>query len=483
MVFNSYLFIVVYMPTLLVGYFLLNKLNARAGKLFLLLMGLAFYFSGDFKMSVIFSINLGVNIFLLLLARIKKATKVVSIIAVICNIIWLVSEKYYMFIMEELNKDRENPLKVLEIVVPLGLSFIVFQQIAWWVYTCKNNGKVGILNYLLFVAFPMKLLMGPLMEPEDFIKQIEDTSRCKANAENLVKGFKLFTIGLTKIILFVGVFSSVVDKGFERYNANTATSGDCLLVLLCYTFQIYWDFSGYSDMATGVSKMLNVDLPINFNSPYKAISISDFWKRWYISLTKSLTKYIYIPLGGSRKGIIRTCINIMIVFIISGIWYGANYTLILWGIVYGVLMVIEKVFGKYLENVNVNFRWVLTMCIVSVLWLLFRCESIDQWREMLLHICEMSDMNISSDIIVLFKIPEAQLITDILSNIGIIEVKDSFFIIGLLVLSFSLCLLCENAYNKRDKNVSFIGVIIYALLFCWSFLGLGAESVFIYLKF
>ncbi len=164
--------------------------------------------------------------------------------------------------------------------------------------------------------------MGPIIDPVDFIVQINNDQKKKINIDSIAVGLKIFSFGLIKKVLFADSFSKAVLWTYD--NLETATSMDCILLIMFYTFEIYFDFSGYSDMAVGISSMFNIDLPINFDSPYKATSIRDFWKRWHISLTKFLTKYIYVPMGGSRKGIIITYLNTIVVFLISGIWHGAN---------------------------------------------------------------------------------------------------------------------------------------------------------------
>ena len=215
-------------------------------------------------------------------------------------------------------------------IMPLGISFFTFQQIMYVVNVySKTIEDVDVIDYLAYITYFPKLIMGPMVEPLYLIDQINDTEKRTFDWDNFAIGLKLFSFGLFKKMVLADTFTRGVTWGFG--NIDAATAGDMVLTTLFYTFEIYFDFSGYSDMAVGVSKMLNIDLPINFDSPYKATSIRDFWKRWHISLTSFFTKYIYFPLGGSRKGNIRTYVNIMIVFLVSGLWHGANWTFILWG--------------------------------------------------------------------------------------------------------------------------------------------------------
>lgn len=217
-----------------------------------------------------------------------------------------------------------------ELFLPLGISFITFQQIAYLVSVYREELKEpSVVDYLVYILYFPKLLMGPLAEPIDFMGQLNDAATKKVNGDHTAQGLKLFSFGLFKKMILADTFATAFIWGQE--NISALTSVDCILVMLSYTFEIYFDFSGYSDMAVGVSRMLNITLPMNFNSPYKAVSIRDFWKRWHISLTNFFTKYIYIPLGGSRKGKAATYLNTMVVFIISGVWHGAGWSFIVCG--------------------------------------------------------------------------------------------------------------------------------------------------------
>ncbi len=195
----------------------------------------------------------------------------------------------------------------------------------------------------------------------------------------MAKGLTFFAFGLCKKVLIADKFALIANQGFSHIGkTNTLTA---MLAIFSYTAQIYFDFSGYSDMAIGIASMLNIDLPINFNSPYKATSIGEFWRRWHISLTGFLTKDLYIPLGGNRKGKWRTCLNIMIVFLVSGIWHGAGLTFLVWGAIHGFASILSKVFRKYLDKLPRWIDWMLTMGIVCGAWIFFRSPDLHQaWR-------------------------------------------------------------------------------------------------------
>ena len=288
-------------------------------------------------------------------------------------------------------------------------------------------------------------------------------------------------------MLLADTFAKAVTWGFAQgvsmeTAAATATSGDLFLVMLFYTFQIYFDFSGYSDMAIGLAKMINIDLPINFDSPYKASSLRDFWRKWHVSLMNFLTQYIYIPLGGNRLGTIRTYVNIMIVFLISGIWHGANWTFFLWGCIHGLLLVFERIFRKWFELIPRVVRWGYTFVSVNILWLLFRSNSIAEWAEMLKNMFTFKNMTISNELIKVFQIPESTFIFDKLGLVHINANVRGFCMLLFIIAALFICLIPKNNYKNMEK-INVFNMVVCAIAFVWGFLCLGSESVFVYYNF
>ena len=327
MQFNSYGFILFFLPVTVLLYFFANKIKPIFGKLVIIIASIIFYSWGRINMLLYLGISLLINYgSALVIKKWKIRNRLVLALPIIVNVGMLVYFKYLNFAISNINSlfGKEFPLQ--NIILPLGISFYTFQQIAYIVVTeqgeLENNDLIDYLAYILY--FP-KLVMGPIIDPVDYISQLNQAERKKVNLTNLAVGIKIFSLGLLKKVLIADTFATAVSWAYT--NLDAATSMDCLLLVLFYTFEIYFDFSGYSDMAVGISSMLNIDLPMNFDSPYKAVSIRDFWKRWHISLTKFLTKYIYIPLGGSRKGEAFTYLNTLIVFLVSGLWHGDNWTL------------------------------------------------------------------------------------------------------------------------------------------------------------
>ena len=240
--------------------------------------------------------------------------------------------KYTDFFIENINVLFHADYALYHLVLPLGISFFTFTQIAYLVETYR--GKVfqhHFLSYILFVTYFPHLLAGPIIHYENMMPQFLDRSLQKINYDNVVRGLFLFSLGLCKKVLIADSLAEWANAGFVAAHTTTLTMMEAWITSLSYTFQLYFDFSGYTDMALGVSLMLNIRLPINFNSPYKASSIIDFWRRWHITLSHFLRDYLYIPLGGNRKGTIRKMTNILSTMLLGGLWHGAGWTFVLWG--------------------------------------------------------------------------------------------------------------------------------------------------------
>lgn len=341
MVFNSYIFILAFLPLVIIGYFLLNKFYysnmGRAGLGWLLLMSFGFYAYDAPVFLLLLMASMIVNYLLTkILNKLKqdgintlKMQKIVLVIGVILNLVPLIYFKYSNFLLDSIGTFFDADWS-LEVGLPLGISFFTFLQIAYLVdcYREERGFDYNFLEYAVYVAFFPKITMGPIVLHGEIMPQLRDKSKKQVDYNNLSQGFYAFSLGLAKKVLLADTLAKFVNVGFKSVNElNTATA---LIVMLSYTLQLYFDFSGYCDMAVGVSKMLNIDLPYNFNSPYKAKSISEFWDRWHMTLTRFFTRYVYIPLGGSRKGKMRTYLNTIIVFLLSGLWHGANWTFIFW---------------------------------------------------------------------------------------------------------------------------------------------------------
>jgi len=288
----------------------------------------------------------------------------------------------------------------------------------------------------------------------------------------------MFTMGLSKKVLLADCFGSAVSYGYvtvDRLSSVTA-----LIVMLSYTIQIYFDFSGYSDMAIGLGKMMNIDLPVNFDSPYKALTITEFWSRWHKTLTRFLTKYVYIPLGGNRKGNVRTYVNVFLVFLISGFWHGASWNFVFWGACHGVFMVITRAFKKFFDKLHPVFNWMLTFSFVNVMWVFFRAENFSQAMTLLRALVSWN-FSFDSTFIQIFRFPELK---KVLSFLRVEDHYPAFLITAFFVVAFVLLLGCENAYAKMQKfKPTFLRWGVTLFLFTWCVFSFAGISEFLYFNF
>ncbi len=472
MQFNSYIFILCFLPCALCGYFLLNRLSFRLGALFLLAMSLWFYSTAGWRALLLLCLSMAGNYGLSLLIQ-RRRKKPLLILGIVLNAGLLFFYKYLGFTLENLGLLLGREFELRALILPLGISFYSFQQIAYLVdsYRGETEGNKP-LEYALYILLFPKLLMGPLASQKDIIAQLRDGSVKTPDAENISVGLRMFAAGLFKKLVLADAFARVVNLDFASILQSSAA--DVMLISLAYTFQIYFDFSGYSDMATGAARALNIRLPINFNSPYKALSIRDFWKRWHISLTRFLTDYIYKPLGGSRRGERRTAVNVMAIFLISGIWHGANWTFIVWGLLHGLCSVLERRFQKQYSRIPAALRWLMTFAAVDLLWLLFRCDSVPDWLRLLKHMALLQNMTVSPALLGSFSVPGLELL----------GLSLPLWLPALLLFTaaFVICLVPENNY-RREYRPGAVSALLTAAAICWCLISLGSESVFIYNNF
>ena len=482
MSFNSFRFILTFFPIFVLLYFLAAKKSARASRLVLILGSAVFYAYAGWQASLLLALSLAVNLLLALWIVREQREKAPLVIGIVLNLGLLFSFKYLDFAIGTVNAVTQGTLAEVKLILPLGISFFTFQQIMYLVSVFRGEIEtVDAGDYLAYILYFPKLIMGPLMEPADFLAQLHDDTRRSFRWDHLASGIKVFSLGLFKKMVLADTFAQSVNWGFE--NAITgATSADLLLTMLFYTIQLYLDFSGYTDMAVGVSEILNIRLPMNFDSPYKATSMRDFWKRWHISLTSFLTKYVYIPLGGNRKGAKRTALNILLVFLISGLWHGAGWTFILWGILHGLLQVFERATRRVFDRLPKLLTWAYSFASANVLWLLFRSESIRQWLRILKRIFLFSDMSITRGLYRPFIVPETFTLLRLLHLKDIYEYCESLPMLIYLAAVLAGCFFFPNNYRRLEKTNAF-NMVVCAIAFAWGFICLGTESTFLYFNF
>lgn len=484
MLFNSYIFVLCFLPLCLFGYFGLNRFRCfKAAQLFLLVMSLWFY--GYFNLSYLGIIlsSIVVNyLFSLIFAHLKQSTwrKVVLAVALIANVGVLFYFKYFDFFMVNVSMMIGADYTLKNILLPLGISFFTFQQLSY-VIDCYHEEvpQYGFLQYASFVCFFPQLIAGPIVTHDELVPQFMDESKKPVNWDNMARGMYMFALGLGKKVLIADVFGIAVNWAFG--NIDILDSTNAFLSMLAYTLQIYFDFSGYCDMAIGIGQMMNIDLPLNFRSPYKALTIADFWSRWHMTLTRFFTKYIYIPLGGSRRGTIRTYVNTLVVFLISGIWHGANWTFILWGVLHGVAMVLCKAFRKVLDRIPKGLNWLMTFLFVNAAWVLFRADSVSDAAAFLGKLVCMDFGPVSGYILAAFKQTELEYV---LSQTPLGAASSGLLISGYFLLAMTLVVVSQNAYEKMCRfkpnliNLGFASFLVLWSVFCFS-----GVSTFLYFNF
>ncbi|MGM9619150.1 MAG: MBOAT family O-acyltransferase [Oscillospiraceae bacterium] len=272
--------------------------------------------------------------------------------------------------------------------VPIGVSFFTFQQI-WYLKECYEGSfrRVELRQFALASFFYPTVSSGPILRPGSFLPQL-NTTAFRPTWEDAAAGLYAIAVGLGKKVLLADAIAQFVDKGWQYLPSLTVAESWC--VILGYTLQLYFDFSGYCDIASGFARCMGIRLPKNFDSPYRALSISEFWKRWHITLTTFLRECVYFPLGGSRRGRKRACLNILLVFLISGLWHGAGWTFLIWGLLHGALMVLERLLGtERLEKIPKAIRWLGTFFLVNVAWVFFRAPSAAEALQMLGTACAL----------------------------------------------------------------------------------------------
>lgn len=394
MLFNSYAFIFVFLPITLSLFFLIGKRRQYLAAAWLTVASLAFYgwWNPNYLLllliSIGFNFQVGKNI-ALMRAQSSRWTRTLFIAGVAVNLLLLGYYKYLGFLIGNLNHFVAEPLPIPEIVLPLGISFFTFTQLAFLADAYQGLAKeFRPLHYALFVTYFPHLIAGPVLHHKEMMSQFDKPSIYRIDWENLAVGLSIFFIGLFKKLLLADEMARYARPVFDA-----AAKGQPLALLdawsgaLSYSFQLYFDFSAYSDMAIGISLLFGIKLPLNFNSPYKAASIIEFWRRWHMTLSRFLRDYLYIPLGGNRRGPFRRYLNLLVTMVLGGAWHGANWTYILWGGLHGLYLAVN-----HLWQASSLRRWVTacmpaavyekcallaTFLAVVVAWVFFRAENVD----------------------------------------------------------------------------------------------------------
>lgn len=381
MVFSSITFLYYFLPFFLLFYFLVPS---RFKNLVLLIASILFYSWGAPMFIFIVLVSIVIDFYLLrdFPSYKTKSKKLLLSISLLLNVSILAYFKYVNFFIDNVNDLMihygYNGVEWVSVVLPIGISFFTFQKISYSIdiYRGIKPPTKSIIDYALYILMFPQLIAGPIVRYHLIADQIKDRDN-NENTNNRIIGLFRFSIGLAKKVLIANVLGEQVDAIFSM-SGNELTSSLAWIGIIAYSFQIYFDFSGYSDMAIGLGRIMGFDFPENFNFPYLAKNITEFWKRWHITLSEWMREYLYIPLGGNRvKSNLRLYVNLWVVFLISGLWHGASWTFIFWGIYHGFFLIIDRVFyRKFSGRLNKYVSIFLCYFIVLIGWVFFRSESL-----------------------------------------------------------------------------------------------------------
>jgi alginate O-acetyltransferase complex protein AlgI len=473
MLFSSFVFLFAFLPLLLVIYYLSPK---KIKNYILIFFSLIFYAWGGASYALILVVSILINYFFVKRIEINSSLKKTwLVLGLIFNTLVIVFFKYLDFLIENVNfiglslwtNYSEIPLK--NVVLPLGISFFTFQQMSllWDVYREKKKQKNSLADIALYVSLFPQLIAGPIVRYNDIVDQIHN----RVKSVTLFRsGVQRFSIGLFKKIIIANTCAELADTimGNPVDSINTPIAW---LGIIAYTFQIYFDFSGYSDMAIGLGRMFGFKILENFNFPYISKSIGEFWRRWHISLSSWFRDYIYIPLGGSRKGKYRTYFNLFVVFLLTGIWHGATWSFVLWGVFHGLFLIIEKLgFNRILSKLPGVVSWAYTILIVMVGWVLFRIEKLP---EATAYIGKMFGAGDPGKLHVLSYLNNESL------SILILAVLFSSTFFDRIKTFLTKMKIMNSALFQIAADIVLIGLLIYCIMYINS----GSYNPFIYFRF
>lgn len=469
MLFNSYEFIFAFLPIVFSIYFILNKRNLKTCSKWWLFSSSLFFYSWwniiYFPLilaSIIINYYLGTNLNNSLNTS-SSQRKAILVLGLVFNLSLLGYFKYMDFFILSLNFSFGTEFDLLYLALPLGISFFTFQQIMFLVDA--SNGETrnyNFLSYAVFVTFFPQLIAGPIVHHKEMMSQFENPKSAQINFQNIGQGLFIFSIGLFKKTTVADFFSGWSTPGFDLASKLTFLEG--WATSFSYTFQIYFDFSGYVDMAIGAALLFNIRLPINFNSPYSALNIQDFWRRWHMTLTRFLRDYVYIPLGGNRHSEFRNYGNLMATFLIGGLWHGGAMTFLAWGFLHGVAMITHRIWSALNIKIHALLAWLMTFLFVNTTWVLFRAETWADAIKVLRAMWGWEGINLT--------------VYEFFPHIGL-----GAFIVLAAITTFLSAIGRNSNYYLDHFQFNKTTLAIFALLFGIGFSNLGSDSEFLYFAF
>lgn len=487
MLFNSVIFIMVFLPAVLLGWYFFQRLE-WAGWARIFLVGMSLWFYGYYNIYYLWILIVSV-MFNYICARLLHKSRSMGLRRLLLlggitgNLALLFYFKYFNFFMENCNFLLHTHWQIESIALPLGISFYTFQQISYVVDSYRGDtAGYSFLEYACYVTFFPQLIAGPIVLHGEFIPQLAERRNRKPTAEGMFDGLGLFILGLAKKVLLADVLAIVVNGEYGSIPYLDALSA--WITIICYMLELYFDFSGYCDMARGIGKMLGFDLSVNFRSPLMATSIRDFWHRWHITLSRFLTAYIYIPLGGSRRGKAIQCRNIFIVFLLSGLWHGADWTFVIWGLLHGLAMIGETLWPKLrfrkdwanrlVTGIYVTFTFsIFRSDTPAMAWAMVKKLFCGGWTGFIWGLCNT------------LQLPETYPVRKLL-EMKAPQWQNPFYVCCLIVLlGISIWLIAGKTAEEwlESRGRTGKGLVLLAALFVWSLVSLSQVSTFLYFDF
>lgn len=508
MLFNSYIFIVLFLPLTLLAFFRTGRTGNIQNAIAVLVGASLIYYAWWNPAyltliigSILFNYSVGTSLA-------KNANKAILIVGVGVNLALLGYFKYSYFFIENLNFLFSTHIRIDPVLLPLAISFFTFQQIAYLVDAYRNQAhEYNFLHYCLFVTFFPQLIAGPIVHHNEMMPQFMKKETFGFRQQDFAIGVALFTLGLFKKVVLADNLAPFATSVFSASSYTALSFFEAWRGALAYTFQLYFDFSGYSDMAIGIGFMFGIRLPFNFNSPYKALSIIDFWRRWHMTLSRFLKQYIYIPLGGNRRGKLRRYVNLMITMLLGGLWHGAGWTFVIWGGLHGVYLIINnawlvlrKHFFPGFPVESVIWKWtarIVTFFAVVIGWVFFRAENYQQAMNILQGMAglngvalPLSDLRTLGVVAQWLKAAGVQF-TDLPYSNGVQDMVSIFVVLSVIWMApnsqeiMGLCTRKETDFPvaKPLWRAGRANAVIFSLLALITFLQLSRVSEFLYFQF
>ena len=500
MLFNSSIYIFLFLPITVLVYFFLNGRGLhRASNIWLVVASIYFYGYWNPRYIPLITLSIVGNFFLGNLLQ-QKRSKALLTLAIVMNLGVLAYFKYASFILENMNSLLNiqlvpainnyfhSQLDLSNITLPLAISFFTFLQIAYLVDCYQARVKESsFLHYALFVTYFPHLIAGPLVHHQELMPEFARADNKRVNWSNVYLGFYVFAIGLFKKAIIADTFAEWAKEGFD--STGPLSFFDAWGSSLSYTMQLYYDFSGYTDMAIGASMIFNIALPINFNSPYKALDIQDFWRRWHMTLSRWLREYLYIPLGGNRNGSFFTGINLFITFLLGGLWHGASWNFVIWGALHGSAVVVHRIWHAAGLKLPRLLAWSTTFLFVNLAWVFFRAKTFEDSIRILRGMADISSAGFSEPFANAANYFLQPLLLSIASSAAehVLPVSALLF----LLVFLPICMVSSNTHELSRKQLGITpsfsmclwvallaGIPIFQMLFMSSHI-----STFIYFNF